>query len=100
MAFPISQKEGGVSKTRRERFTAWCHKNLWHSVVVHPQISTVSVDRSVTLFSGTSVPVSVQNTEQQQRDFLQQDQHLSGQIVVKCITDTAGYLKQTPLKGT
>lgn len=61
---------------------------------------SISVDFSVTFFSGTSISVSIQNSKQQQRDILQQFQHLSDQIVVKCVIDTAGSLKQTPLKST
>jgi len=65
-----------------------------------PKTTLHSADCAVTLVSGTCILVSVQHTQQQQRQVLQQDQHLNGQTVVKCVIDTIGGLKQTPLEGT
>lgn len=79
MAFPISQKEGGASKTEAS--------DLLCGVINRSEMScTSSPDQccfcSSTLFSGTSILVSIQNTQQQQRDILKQVKHLSGQTVV------------------
>lgn len=61
---------------------------------------SLSANCSNTHFSGTDIQVSIQKTQQQQRDILQQAQQLNGHNVVKCVIDAAGCLKQTPLKGT
>lgn len=96
MAFPISQKEGGAS----EKGSAILPGESQIGVYFLPKPPPYSARRSITLSRGTGVAVSVQHTQQQQRQVIQQNQNLNGQPVVECVTDTVGSLEQTPLERT